>query len=203
MQCAMRRLGMRQAWKMNIRSAALASTILFLVASAQAHHSVPAEYGDVRGPTTYVEGKIVKVMWRNPHIFINIETTGGELTTGENWRLTTHPIHIMEDTYGFSKDDFAEGDSVLVHGWLHIRGQPLMQIRAIQVNDGPKRSTLRFADLREVVNGTFKSYGILPTPTLHGSDPSRTGEETVGKLRELGWIDENGMVNVPEGYFDE
>ncbi len=183
--------------------AALASAILIVIGSAQAHHSVPAEYGDVRGPTTYVEGKIVKVMWRNPHIFINIETTGGELNAGENWRLTTHPIHIMEDTYGFSKDDFAEGDSVLVHGWLHIREQPLMQIRAIQVNDGNKRSTLRFADLREIVAGTFKSFGILPTPTLHGMNPARTGEKTIGRLRELGWLDENGMVKVPEGYFDE
>jgi hypothetical protein len=188
---------------MKLMKSLLALTLVTAVASTQAHHSVPAEYGDVRGPTTYVEGKIVKVMWRNPHIFINIETTGGELGVGENWRLTTHPIHIMEDVYGFSKDEFAVGDSVLVHGWLHIRGQPLMQIRAIQINDGQKRSTLRFADLREVVAGTFKSYGILPTPTLHGSDPSRTGDEVVGKLRELGWIDENGLVNVPHGYFDD
>ena len=181
----------------------IVSAILIIVGSAQAHHGVPAEYGDVRGPTTYVEGKIVKVMWRNPHIFINIETTGGELAAGENWRLTTHPIHIMEDTYGFSKDEFAVGDSILVHGWLHIRGQPLMQMRAVQVNDGPKRSTLRFADLREIVAGTFKSFGIMPTPTLDGMDPARTGEKTIGQLRELGWLDENGMVKIPEGYFDE
>lgn len=182
---------------------AITTALLIAIGSAQAHHSVPAEYGDVRGPTTYVEGKIVKVMWRNPHIFINIETIGGELNAGENWRLTTHPIHIMEDTYGFSKDDFAVGDSILVHGWLHIRGQPLMQMRAVQVNDGVKRSTLRFADLREIVAGSFKSYGIELTPTLHGMDPTRTGEETIGKLRDMGWIDENGMINVPEGYFDE
>lgn len=177
--------------------------LLGLFASASAHHNVPAEYGDVRGPTTYIEGKIVKVMWRNPHIFINIETSGGELPAGQNWRLTTHPVHIMQDTYGFTKEDFNVGDKVLVRGWLHILGQPLMQIRAIQVNDGPMRSTLRFADLREVVAGTFKSFGIAPTPTLDGSDPGRTGEETVSKLRELGWIDENGMVSIPDGYFDE
>jgi hypothetical protein len=194
---------MRQAIIMQKAKVAIVSAILIIAGSAQAHHSVPAEYGDVRGPTTYVEGKIVKVMWRNPHIFINIETTGGELTAGENWRLTTHPIHIMEDTYGFSKDDFAVGDSILVHGWLHIRGQPLMQMRAVQVNDGPRRSTLRFADLREIVAGTFKSFGIEPTPTLQGMDPARTGEETIGKLRDMGWLDEDGMVNIPEGYFDE
>lgn len=170
---------------------------------AVAHHSVPAEYGDSSTPTHYIEGKIVKIMWRNPHIFINIESTGGEIAAGENWRLTTHPIHIAEDTYGFSKDDFAIGDTVRVHGWFHIRNQPLFHIRAIGINDGPVRSMLRFADLRDIVAGTFKDKGIIPTETLHGSDPTRTGQETVEKLRDMGWLDENGMVNVPDGYFDD
>lgn len=78
-----------------------------------------------------------------------------------------------------------------------------MQLRAIQVNDGPLRSTLRFADLRDVIAGTFKHKGIEPAPTLHGSDSSRIGPEAVAKLGEMGWMDVEGKVSAPSGYFNE
>lgn len=180
----------------------LLSLFLLMPLVAGAHHSVPAEYGPSSTPTHYIEGRIVKVMWRNPHIYINIESTGGELEPGQNWRLTTHPIHIAEGTYGFSKDEFYVGDTVKVHGWFHLRKQPLFHIRAIAINEGPMRSMLRFADLRDIIAGTFKSKGIKPTTTLHGSDPSRIGEENVARLAAMGWIDDDGMVKVPEGFFD-
>jgi len=175
----------------------------FLPLAAVAHHSVPAEYGPSSTPTHYIEGRIVKVMWRNPHVYVNIESTGGELEPGQNWRLTTHPIHIAEGTYGFSKEAFNVGDTVKVHGWFHLRKQPLFHIRAIAINDGPMRSMLRFADLRDIIAGTFKAKGITPTTTLHGSDPSRIGEENVARLAEMGWLDADGMVKVPEGYFEQ
>jgi hypothetical protein len=138
--------------------------------------------------------------WITPHLFINIEATGGEVEAGENWRLTTHPIHIMEDTYSIHKDDFKEGDSVKIEGWFHIRGQPLMQIRAIQVNDGPLRSTLRFADMRDIVNGNYKTSNILPPKTLQGSNPGRSGKETVAGLRELGFLDDEGNMKLPDDF---
>lgn len=175
---------------------------LAAVGTALAHHGVPAEYGDSSQPTSYVEGTIVKVMWRNPHIFINIRSTGGDVPADENWRLTTHPVHIMEGTYEMEKEQFVEGAAVRVHGWKHIHGQPLMQIRAIQVDDGPMRSTLRFADLRDVLSDELKSSGIQPAATLDGSDPGRLGKDIVERLKEIGWVGEDGMVTVPEGYFD-
>ncbi len=42
--------------------------------------------------------------------------------------------------------------------------------------------------------------------TMETNNPmsiGRTDEEIVGKLCEMGWIDENGMVNVPERCFGE
>lgn len=162
-----------------------------------AHHSVPAEYGDSGTPTHYIEGAISRVLWNNPHIFINIVTSGGEVEAGENWRLTTHPINIMEGTYGFSSDEFQEGDEVQVYGWFHLRGQPLFQIRAISVNDGPMQSTLRFSDLRDIVKGTLAEQRIIPTRNINGTSPARAGAETVRALGEMGYLDDQGNVNLP------
>lgn len=167
-------------------------------ALAGAHHSVPAEYGDSGTPTHYIEGTVSRVIWANPHIFINIVSSGGEVEAGENWRLTTHPINIMEGTYGFLSDDFQEGDEVRVYGWFHLRGQPLFQIRAISVNDGPMQSTLRFSDLRDIVKGTLSGQQIIPTTNINGTSPARAGAETVQALGEMGYLDDNGNVNLPD-----
>ncbi len=164
---------------------------------ALAHHSVPGEFGPSSRATIYVEGKVVKIMWRDPHVFINFETTGGEVEPQQNWRLTTHPIHILRDTYDFHKEQFSVGDTIRMHGWTHLRGQPMFHPRALQVNDGPMRSLLRFADARDIVAGTFDAKGISPTKTLDGSNPGRAGQETVDGLRKLGYLDENDMIKLP------
>ena len=171
---------------------------VLLPALAGSHHSVPAEYGDSGTLTHYIEGAISRVLWNNPHIFINIVTSGGEVEAGENWRLTTHPINIMEGTYGFRSDEFQEGDEVKVYGWFHLRGQPLFQIRAISVNDGPMQSTLRFSDLRDIVKGTLADQEIIPTRNINGTSPARAGAETVEALGEMGYLDEQGNVNLPD-----
>ncbi len=177
---------------------ALLGFALVLAGIAKAHHSVPAEYGDSSTPYNYIEGTIQRVAWANPHIFINMSTTGGDLEAGENWRLTTHPVNIMTGTYGFEANEFAVGDSVKVYGWFHLRGQPLFQIRAISINDGPMRSTLRFTDLREIVSGKLQDSGIVPTEYINGTDPGRAGPEAVAGLHELGYLDEDGNVNLPD-----
>jgi hypothetical protein len=58
-----------------IRAALLSSTagLLAAVLPAHAHHSFPAQY-DVAKPIT-LTGKVTKVEWTNPHIFIYIDVT--------------------------------------------------------------------------------------------------------------------------------
>ena len=179
----------------------LTGTSLFV----HAHHSVAGAFCGARGcnvPTSYFEGKIVKIGWGNPHIFMNIEITGGDVEAGQNWQLFSHPVHIMQNTYGFSKDDFKVGDSLKVIGWKHLRGYPALQTRAIQINDGPMRSTLRFADMREIVSGKYKTNNVLVAPTLDGSNPVRSGPETVKGLRKLGLLDDKGMLKLPSSFPD-
>jgi hypothetical protein len=177
-----------------------AAVTLVAAGTVIAHHSVPGEFGPSSRETVYVEGEVVKIMWRNPHVFINFRTTGGAVDAGQNWRLTTHPIHILQDTYDFHQEQIAVGDTLRMHGWTHLRGQPMFHPRALQVNDGPMRSLLRFADARDIVAGTFDAKGIVPTKSFDGSDPARAGQETVNGLRELGFLDENDMIKLPDEF---
>ena len=181
------------------RCAALASVLSLWLAGAagvHAHHNSQAEYGPFGSPTIYVEGTIVGITWTNPHISIDMQTTGGELSAGQNIRLVSHPIRIMEE-YGFKREDFAAGDRVKLHGWTHLRNQPLIWPRAIQVNDGPMRSNLRFTDMIDIANGVFEAMNIVAPLNLNGSPPERAGAETVEKLRAMGLLDEDGLMIWP------
>jgi hypothetical protein len=181
----------------NARSRLLVFAASSLAAvSAFGHHSSQAEFGPFGSPTTYVEAQIVAINWGNPHISMDLTITGGTLPTGEHWRLVTHPVRIMEE-YGFKRDDFAVGDRLKLKTWLHVRKQPLLWPRAIQVNDGPLRSNLRFTDMIDIANGVFDSLGIVAPLNLNGSPPARAGAETVQKLGEMGLLDANGLMIWP------
>jgi hypothetical protein len=168
----------------------------FAASSVYAHHSSQAEFGPFGSPTIYVEGTIVDINWANPHISIDMQTTGGELPAGQNWRLVSHPIRIMEE-YGFARSDFAVGDRVKLLAWTHVRKQPLIWPRAIQVNDGPMRSNLRFTDMIDIAKGVFESMNIQAPANLNGSPPGRAGDDTVEKLSAMGLLDENGLMIWP------
>jgi hypothetical protein len=161
-----------------------------------AHHNTQAEYGPFDSPTVYVEGRIVRVIWGNPHIAIEMETTGGEVAAGEKWRLESHPIRIMQE-YGFDRTDFAAGDSVKLLAWKHIRNAPMMWPRAIQINDGPMRSNLRFTDMIDIANGVFDDMNIVAAGNLNGSNPGRAGTASARKLGEMGLLDDDGLMIWP------
>ena len=184
----------------SIKSAApavlLAAVLALEPAGVRAHHDSQAEFGPFGSDTIVVEGTIVKIFWGNPHIGIDIRTTGGELPANQNWRLVSHPIQIM-NAYGFVREEFAVGDRVKVLGWKNVRGAPQIWPRALQVNDGPMKSNLRFTDMIDIANGVFESMNIQPAANLNGSPPARAGAETVVKLREMGLIDEEGRMIWP------
>ena len=165
-------------------------------AGVRAHHDSQAEFGPFGSDTIVVEGTIVNIYWGNPHIGIDIRTTGGELPADQNWRLVSHPIQIMIQ-YGFVREEFAVGDRVKVIGWKNARSAPQIWPRAIQVNDGPMKSKLRFTDMIDIAKGVFESMNIQPAANLNGSPPERAGAATVAKLREMGLIDEEGRMIWP------
>ncbi len=173
----------------------LVATALF-TAPLSAHHNSQAEYGPFGSETMYVEGEILNIKWSNPHVSFDMRTTGGDIPAGENWRFESHPIQIMND-YGFQREDFAVGDRVKIIGWKSVRGQPMIWPRAIQVNDGPMRSNLRFTDMIDIAKGVFADMHIEPAANLNGSPPQRAGEETVRKLGEMGLLDAEGLMIWP------
>ena len=69
--------------------------------------------------------------------------------------------------------------------------------RAIQINDGPMKSNLRFTDMIDIAKGTFEDMGIQPAANLNGSPPQRAGADTVAKLEEMGLINEDGLMIWP------
>lgn len=161
-----------------------------------AHHNSQAEYGPFGSETMYVEGTIVAINWSNPHVSFDMRTTGGDIPEGENWRFESHPIRIMNE-YGFAREEFNVGDSVRIIGWKNVRGAPMIWPRAIQINDGPMKSNLRFTDMIDIAKGVFENMNIVPAANLNGSPPERAGAETVQKLREMGLIDQDGRMIWP------
>lgn len=189
-------MSQRKSWKGVAAVGLICAALALQAAVAHAHHNSQAEFGAFGSQTIAVEGTIVAINWANPHISIDIRTTGGELPAGQNWRLVSHPIQIMNE-YGFVREEFAVGDHVKLVGWKNVRGAPQIWPRAIQVNDGPLKSNLRFTDMIDIAKGTFESLHIQPAANLNGSPPARAGEDTVAKLKEMGLIDEKGLMIWP------
>jgi len=175
------------------------SLILLVSAQVTAHHNTQAEYGAFGSDFITVEGVITDIRWANPHIQVDLEVTGGELPEseiGSTWVMNSHPIAIMI-AYGFEKEEFQVGDTLHLLTWRHVRGIDHLWPRAIQINDGPLKSNLRFTDMIDIADGTFDALGITPAANLNGSSPQRSGLQTVRKLEALGYLDEDGNMIWP------
>jgi hypothetical protein len=164
-----------------------------------AHHNTQAEYGAFDSDFIHVEGTITDIKWGNPHLAFTIIVTGGDLPAaeiGKSWQVNSHPINTMID-YGFTKEEFKVGDKLKLLTWRHVRGIRHLWPRALQVNDGPFKSNLRYTDMIDIANGTFAALGIQPAANLNGSSPFRAGTTTVKKLGELGLLDADGNMIWP------
>jgi len=99
--------------------------------------------------------------------------------------------------YGFEQSDFAVGDNVRIIGWKNVRGAPMIWPRAIQINEGPMRSNLRFTDMIDIAKGVFVEMNIAPPLNLNGSPPQRAGAEVVQTLEQMGLLDDEGLMIWP------
>lgn len=75
------------------------STLLF-AAPAWAHHDPSVEYDQIK--TIELIGRIAKVEWVNPHMWISIDVTGADGST-TSWMLECGPPSVMIRE-GLSKD---------------------------------------------------------------------------------------------------
>jgi hypothetical protein len=174
----------------------LFAVTIFFSATSFAHHNTNTEFGWFEEPTLTFQGKIVRVSWGNPHVAIDVESLGGEIPAGEKLRLLSHPINVM-DTHGLPGDDYVVGQTLRVTGWRHRGGQPLIWLRALQVEDGPNKSFMRYSDMQDIANGVLEEKQIVPAANVNGSSPARAGTEAVAKLKAMGLIDADGLMIWP------
>jgi Family of unknown function (DUF6152) len=96
-----------------LKSAFALIAVLGLATSAQAHHSVAAEF-DQSKPVTF-NGTVSKVMWMNPHIYTHVEVKAADGATLVYRIEGGSPNSLFRQ--GWRKDTLKAGDMISVTGW--------------------------------------------------------------------------------------
>jgi len=96
------------------------------------HHSVPVHY-DLNTEDS-VDGVITRVIWRNPHSFMDLDVTNddGEV---ERWHIEMGTKNTMVRR-GISLEQLEVGDKVTVIGVMHRQTPKLMYFRSCVFEDG-------------------------------------------------------------------
>jgi hypothetical protein len=115
---------------MNSRTFSLLSLGIAFIAvalPAAAHHSFPAQY-DINKPIT-LKGKVTKVEWTNPHIFIYADVTDDKGNV-VNWAFEMGgPNQLLRQ--GWKRDSLKVDDDVTIEGSLARDGSHLVNARSI------------------------------------------------------------------------
>jgi hypothetical protein len=112
------------------RAAWLSSTAVLLAAALPAypHHSFPAQY-DASKPIT-LTGKVTRVEWTNPHIFIYVDVPNEETGEVVNWALEMGgPNALLR--LGWKRDSLKVDDLITVEGSLARDGSNLANATSI------------------------------------------------------------------------
>jgi Family of unknown function (DUF6152) len=113
-----------------------ALVVLAAALPVAAHHSFPAQY-DIDKPIT-LTGKVTKVEWTNPHIFIYIDVPNEKTGAVVNWALEMGgPNALLR--LGWKRDSLKPDDLITIEGSLARDGSPLVNAKEItMVSTGRK-----------------------------------------------------------------
>ena len=114
---------------------ALASIgVLSVATPTWAHHSFAAEYDSSQVLT--LTGKITKVEWTNPHIYIHIDVVeGGKVTA---WALEGYPPNTLKRT-GFTRSLLKEGETITITAYKAKDATNTGAGREVTFSDGSKK----------------------------------------------------------------
>jgi Family of unknown function (DUF6152) len=124
-----------------MRRIAILLAAVCLTPAAIAHHS-RAEYSE---NAIEIVGKLVGVLWRNPHPGFTVETTGADGTV-KTWEVEGWSSLYTFDRAGIARERFATGDTVRVVGLPSGRRPGRMLATHILLADGTEAVLKRDAD---------------------------------------------------------
>ena len=108
--------------------------LVVCLAPAIAHHSFEAEY-DSRKPIL-LKGKVTKVDWMNPHIYVHVDGTD-EKGIKAVWQCEGgNPNSLRRN--GWKRDTLKEGDEITIEGSRAKDGTNTCNARAVRLPDGTR-----------------------------------------------------------------
>ena len=110
------------------------AVLVFAATTSRAHHSVPVHYD--LSTEDRVSGVITRVIWRNPHSFMELDVTNSEGEV-EHWHIEMGTKNTMVRR-NIDLSQLELGDEVTVIGVLHRQTPQLMYFRACIFADGTR-----------------------------------------------------------------
>ena len=110
--------------------AAIALALVVAVMPLPAHHSWPVNNGRL----VTVKGRVLEVMWANPHpmIILEVQSDDGRM---EKWQIGGPAILRMESN-GWTKTTVKTGDVITGIGYQYADGERIVKLERVVLADG-------------------------------------------------------------------
>ncbi len=180
--------------------------------NSAAHHAAAGIYD--RNDIGEIEGEIVSVFWRNPHVRLEIARDVGQ-GPDQIWEVEFGSVNTVE-RLGVARDSVRIGDRVSVSGSLGRNGRPVMFAGAITLSTGeelllqaaaPVRYGLNEATLAASRNAAEELRADIFRIWIPNSRPETGSGTTVyplteaGRLAQASWdaADDPALQCIPPG----